>query len=344
MPPLEPSLETFFDSVRTWRRAATERWDLHANRRTLLISVVLGALALHAYLAYIRPPESFPTGELVTIPQGATLRDAADTLGREGVVRSSEALVIVMRLWGKENQVHAGDYLFKQPLSLFGIARAVAIGAYGLEPVRIRIPEGASTKDMARIFDKALLRFDPDTFITLAQPHEGYLFPDTYFFPPNARENALVATMRDTFDGRVTSDPSLASTTRPFADIVTMASLVEREARNPADRRLIAGVLWNRLDRGMLLQVDAAFRYSSGKGTFELTTKDLTAAEDPYNTYVHKGLPPTPIGSPSLDSLDAAAHPTKNDYLFYLADKQGVTHYSKTYEEHLRLKRKYLGT
>ena len=122
-----------------------------------------------------------------------------------------------------------------------------------------------------------------------------------------------------------------------------MASIVEREARDPEDRRMIAGVLWNRLSRGMALQVDVTFLYTIGKGTFQLTTKDLTN-DSPYNTYVHKGFPPTPIGSPSLDSLLAAAVPTKNSYLYYLADHSGVTYFSKTYQEHLRKKRLYLGT
>ena len=93
----------------------------------------------------------------------------------------------------------------------------------------------------------------------------------------------------------------------------------------------------------MLLQVDATFFYILGKGTFDLTTEDL-AHDDPYNTYVHKGLPPGPIGSPSLNSLRAAVTPIDEGYLFYLADKSSVTHYSKTYEEHLEKKRMYLGT
>jgi UPF0755 protein len=93
----------------------------------------------------------------------------------------------------------------------------------------------------------------------------------------------------------------------------------------------------------MLLQVDVSFLYTIGKGTFQLTNKDLMT-DSPYNTYTRKGLPPTAIGSPSLDSLEAAVHPTKNNYLYYLADHNGVTYFSKTYAEHLRKKRLYLGT
>ena len=138
-------------------------------------------------------------------------------------------------------------------------------------------------------------------------------------------------------------EQTYGTSTRSRTDIVTMASILEKEAKNTRDRKMIAGVLWNRLDRGMLLQVDAVFLYTIGRTTFDLTMKDL-ASDSPYNTYRYKGLPPTPIGSPSLDSLVAAMTPTKSDYLFYLADNDHVTHYSKTYREHLRKKRLYLGS
>ena len=123
-----------------------------------------------------------------------------------------------------------------------------------------------------------------------------------------------------------------------------MAWILEKEAHTTFDRRMIAGVLWRRLKIDMALQVDVAFLYSIGRSTFSLTNADLKDADDPYNTYVHKGLPPGPIGSPSLSSLRAAVTPIDEGFLFYLADGNNVTHYSKTYEEHLRKKALYLGT
>ena len=130
---------------------------------------------------------------------------------------------------------------------------------------------------------------------------------------------------------------------KPLDDVVVMASLLEKEANEFKDRRKIAGVLWKRLEIGMPLQVDATFVYFLGKNTFELTLADLQT-ESPYNTYINKGLPPTAIANPGLDSLRAAVTPDENDYFFYLADYDGVTHFSETYAEHLRKKRKYLGT
>ncbi len=196
-------------------------------------------------------------------------------------------------------------------------------------------------EEVSKIFGSRLLRFSADNFLAQAKPYEGHLFPDTYFFLPNAAEDTVLQAMRQNFETHVaTIEPALASSTRQLSDIVIMASILEREAYNTSDRRLIAGVLWNRIARGMPLQVDAVFTYSIGKGTFQLTMKDLVS-DSPYNTYVNKGLPPTPIGNPSLDSILAAATPMKTDYLYFLADRHGVTHYCKTYSCQLSNKARY---
>jgi len=312
------------------------------NRWTILILVVIGTLSLYLYLASVRPPDNFPINELVTVSDGKPLSEISGELEEISVVRSALALRVAVTLMGHEHDVRSGDYLFKEPRGLFSIARAISIGAFGLEPMRIRIPEGATTKEMAVIFGGRLLRFNSEKFLEAARPLEGYLFPDTYFFLPNATEDLVIRTMRQNFDTQIASiQDKIAASGRPLEDVVIMASLLEREARKMEDRQKIAGVLWNRLNIGMLLQVRAAFLYTLGKGTYQLTTKDLLS-DSPYNTYRYMGLPPGPIGSPSMDSLLAAATPIEHKYLYYLADRKGVTYYSKTYEEHLRNKRKYI--
>lgn len=314
----------------------------HANRRTLIILICAGFLSTYLYLAEIRPPDNFPINELIAISEGASLSDAGTTLEKNAVVRSARALRILVALMGRERDIRAGDYLFKEPKDLFSVARAISIGAFGLEPMRIRIPEGATTREMALIFSGRLLRFNKNTFLEKALPMEGFLFPDTYFFLPNATEDLVVRTMRQNFNTQIAAiADKIQAFGKPLKEVVIMASLLEREARKAEDRRKIAGVLWNRLNRGMLLQVDAAFLYTIGKGTYQLTTKDLQS-DSPYNTYRYKGLPPGPIGSPSLNSLESAVAPAKHNYLFYLADRSGVTHYSVTYAEHLRKKSRYI--
>ena len=127
---------------------------------------------------------------------------------------------------------------------------------------------------------------------------------------------------------------------KPLKEVVIMATILEREAPQGADRRIIAGILWKRIAIGMPLPVDVRFLYTLGKGTFQLTTKDLTT-DSPYNTYTNKGLPPGPIGSPSEDALEAAVNPTKTKYLYFLADRSGVTHYSATYQQQIANKNQY---
>lgn len=342
MTPIEKFLERAFDAYERLSLRLSLRWREHANRRTIVALALAGGLTTWLYLSVVRPPDNFPLNTLITVEEGSSLTDAAATLEKSAVVRSGTALRYLIALLGREKDVHAGDYLFKEPRDFFSVARAIVIGAYGLEPMRIRIPEGATTKEMALILGNQLLRFDSGKFLLQAQPMEGFLFPDTYYFLPNATEELVLRTMRQNFDSRMLAiDTEIKAFGKPLQDVVTMASLLEKEARNMKDRRMIAGVLWNRLNGGMLLQVDAAFLYTLGKGTFQLTTEDLLA-DSPYNTYRNPGLPPGPIGSPSLDSIAAAVTPIKHDYLYYLADRYGITHYSKTYAEHLRNKRKYI--
>lgn len=333
---------TTFERV---RNRFFKEWNEHANRRTILVSISLGALFFVLYTSIIAPPLAFPTNHLVTIPEGATLTQAAQILAEEEVVQSAFSFKALQLMLGRGTDTHAGDYLFKQPENIFAVGKAVAVGAYGLEPYRFRVPEGAMMKDMAKIFSSRLERFDTERFLSRSNELEGYLFPDTYFFLPNATDETVAAAMRQNFDEKIaTIQADIDAFGEPLEDIVKMASILEREARISEDRKMISGVLWNRIDRNMLLQVDAAFLYSVGRATFDLTLEDLLEKDDPYNTYVHKGFPPTPIGSPSLDSLKAAVTPREHGYFFYLADNTGVTHYSRTYEEHLVKKRRYLGT
>ncbi len=341
---LVQGIETFLEYTNALQARLSGEWRDHSNWKSLALIIVIGTGVIYGYTTIVRPPDAFPAGNLVTVASGESLTTIGNDLASQGVIRAPFAFRVLVTLFAGSRGARAGDYLFKEPESIWSIARAISIGAYGLEPLRIRIPEGATVRDMAAIYAPPLQRFDAKAFTAQATPDEGYLFPDTYYFLPNATAAIVYRTMRENFDAHLdAASTTIAASSHSLQDIVIMASILEREARNTQDRRMIAGVLWNRIAKGMPLQVDAAFLYTLGKGTFQLTTKDLIT-DNPYNTYTRKGLPPTPIGSPSLDSILAAANPIPNDYLFYLADNTGVTHYSKTYSEHLKLKKQYLGT
>lgn len=333
-----------FEWVYTEPQRLALEWREHSNRRSMLIILFGGGAALLMYMYVIAPPQDFPTGKLVSVTEGATAADVARQLEEQGVVQQSESFRVAVILLGRDRGVRAGDYLFKEPKDVISVARAITTGAYGLEPIRIRIPEGATTKAMAKLYASQLERFNAEKFLEKAQPVEGYLFPDTYFFLPNATEDTVIEAMRQNFDTNIeTLVGDITKFGKPLNEVVILASILEKEAHNYQDRRMIAGVLWRRLKIDMALQVDAAFLYSLGYATFDLTKADLANKDDPYNTYANKGLPPGAIGSPSLSSLKAAVNPIDQGYLFYLADSSFVTHYSKTYEEHLRLKARYIG-
>jgi UPF0755 protein len=325
-------------------RLAAE-WRENANRRSIAIIVAGGTAALLAYTLAIAPPEEFPVGVLVPVPEGTSAAEVGQMLQEQGVVRQGLVFRVAVQILGRDRGVRAGDYLFKEPRDVFSVARAITTGSFGLEPIVIRIPEGATTHDMAKVYASQLQRFNAEKFLEKAKPHEGYLFPDTYYFMPNASEETVFETMRQNFDAKVqTLSEDVAKSGKPLGEIVIMASILEKEAHNYKDRQMIAGVLWRRIKINMPLQVDAAFLYSLGRTTYDLTTDDLQNKDDPYNTYVHKGLPPGAIGSPSISSLRAAANAIDGGYLFYLADRNHVTYYSKTYEEHLEKKALYIGS
>lgn len=321
---------------------ARSRWVRGLSRHTRLILLILVFFISLAYSQLVSPPESFPVGEIVTVTKDAPLSQVAAELEQAHVIQSGIALRYMVKIMGNEQKIIAGDYLLRQPKNVYQVAQILAAGAFGLEPIRIRIPEGATVRQMADLYAIALPKFNKERFLEKALPIEGYLFPDTYFFLENAKEDQIIDTMQQNFHTHIASiQEKVDSSGYTLDEIVIMASILEREARISKDRQMIAGVLWNRLSKGMLLQADATFRYINGKGSFDLTKKDLAGASL-YNTYRYKGLPPGAIGSPSLDSLTAAAAPIKNKYLFYLADNTGVTHYSETYAQHLRYKRTYL--
>ncbi|HWP61475.1 MAG TPA: endolytic transglycosylase MltG, partial [Candidatus Paceibacterota bacterium] len=145
MDDFKKELEKAFETMHRTIATLSTHWREHTNRRTIIITVVVGIIAILAYVYVIQPPDSFPTDELVSVSQGQSVSQIANSLYEDGVIRSPLAFRIIVTILGRERELHAGDYLFKQPEDIFTVAHAVAVGAYGLEPLRIRIPEGANT-------------------------------------------------------------------------------------------------------------------------------------------------------------------------------------------------------
>ena len=287
-------------------------------------------------------PSDFPRSTIIRVEKNMTVSEIGAILKGKGIVRSALIYKIYVVLLHDGKGIQAGSYLFDHPQSALRIAYRTAYGLSELQKVKVTIYEGLNSKQIATAIKKNIPSFDAKTFLVEAKKSEGYLFPETYFFSPEAKPDEVIAEMKAQFDKKILAvKDALATSTHSLGDIMIMASILEEEANDTQDRRMIADVLWKRINKGMNLQVDVPFYYIMNKGSAPLTLEDL-ATTSPYNTYLYKGLPPTPISNPGLDSIRAALFPAKNPYYFYLADKNGVTHYATNHDGHLANRVKYL--
>ncbi|MBI2096508.1 MAG: endolytic transglycosylase MltG [Candidatus Taylorbacteria bacterium] len=305
-------------------------------------SFAVAAVLVGGYTLLFAPPLDFPSGDTVVISRGASASDISEQLYDANIIKHASVLSLILRISGASSRVKSGAYLFKTPENVFTVARRLSTGAYGLPPVSITFPEGVTVRDIAEKVSGALPLITSGEIISLGKSQEGYLFPDTYFFPPDATAQSVINAMRKNFDAKTASlSGDIQTSGYSLPDIITMASLVEKEARTVENRRIVAGILWDRLDIGMPLQVDAVFGYIFNRDTYSPSFSDLKT-ESPYNLYLHTGLPPGPIANPGIESIQAALHPTKTDYLYYLTGSDNLMHYATTYIEHQSNQRKYL--
>ena len=313
--------------------------DLRIKRKINWWRTILSLIALVLLLSFasvIFPPDNFPAGTVVVIEEGSSLTTIASELETRGVVKSGGLFKSMVVFFGADKSIATGDYLFKQPVGVFEVARRVASGDFGVERIPVTLPEGLTVEEMADILDTKLPEFNSEEFMFLAQDKEGYMFPDTYLLFASTKTPDVFDIMKNTFDKKILKgfEKEFEKSERSISDIITMASIIEDEAFDGyEEKQIISGILWKRLDMGMMLQVDATLRYVNGKESKDMTLSDL-AADHEYNTYKYKGLPPTPIGNPGVESVRAALNPKDSIYYFYLHDSEGKVHYAKTFEEH----------
>ena len=287
-------------------------------------------------------PRDFPKSDLIQISKGQGLSSIAKSLGEAHIIRSEFWLKGLVVISGGSRGAQAGDYNFDMPQNVFVVADRLARGVYDLKQVKITVPEGLSNAEVAKVYADNLPHFNSKEFLSLAKVKEGYLFPDTYLFLPNVSVAEIILTMETNFNKQLSSiDDQIQKFGKPTKDVMVMASIIEEEARTTETRQIIAGILWKRLKEGMLLQVDAPFAYISGQPMPKVYLDDLQI-DSPYNTYLYKGLPPTPIANPGLDAIKATINPIATKYYYYLSDKNGVMHYAVTHEGHVANKEKYL--
>ena len=287
---------------------------------------------------------------LVTVPRGASARQIGELLAQRHVVRYAAGFALAARLEGVGDKMRSGRYELSPAMPPRQIAQLIALGHTASDFVTV--PEGYTVAQIAnRLAEHDLA--PEDEFLTLARTRgrtfhvagwtppndnlEGYLFPDTYRVPRGTTARQVIELMLGNFGHRVLAPHQADFARYPggLAAAITLASLVEREAETDADRPLIASALDNRLRQGMRLQCDATVQYALPEHKSRVLYRDLRV-DSPYNTYLHAGLPPTPIASPGMPSIEAALHPAKTAYLYYVARPDGSHIFSATLAEHDR--------
>jgi uncharacterized YceG family protein len=305
-----------------------------------LVAVAGGLVVLLAawfLLSLFQPLKGDGTGEVtVTIPRGASVGEIADILEREGVVSSAFFFRARASLAGKSGDFKAGEFPLREDMS-HGAAIDALSGAPPVpDTVTITIPEGLSRPEIADLVGDSLRgdyvaasrrspRLDPaDYGARGAQDLEGFLFPATYELKPGQSVKALVARQLDAFERELAGVDLRYAKSRNLTryDVLTIASMIDREAQLPRERRLVASVIYNRLSQGIHLGIDATIRFATGNWSEPLKESEL-AIDSGYNTRLNPGLPPGPIGNPGLAAIEAAARPAKTDFIYYVVKPCG---------------------
>ena len=313
----------------------------------LVVVAIFVAIAAVLYVRHeVFAVRAFPTHEVrVVVPRGATGHDVARLLAERGVIASPLAFELLARARREQSAMKAGEFRFAPHRTSAEVLQAVVSGGAQIAQW-VTIPEGYTAKEIARTladhalgseaaYDRAFFHQSLVLGGTRTQNLEGYLFPDSYLLPTDASPERIVAILTSAFRDKLPRDAAVRARALGLTvpQVVTVASLVEREAKVDAERPLMAGVYYNRLRRGMPLEVDATIEYTFAQHKTVITYADL-ASPSPYNTYKHTGLPPTPIANPGKPSLDAAFNPKASDYLYYVYAGNGHSAFARTLAEH----------
>ncbi|OGH39078.1 MAG: hypothetical protein A3B44_03200 [Candidatus Levybacteria bacterium RIFCSPLOWO2_01_FULL_38_21] len=274
------------------------------------------------------------SSQIFVVVKGEGVREIANSLKTKGLIKDPIVFFLQTKRLGLDKDLEAGDFRLSPSMSLYTIIQNLT---HGTLDIWITIPEGIRAEEIANILKKGIPSYKPDWRETLAT-REGYLFPDTYLIPRDADINLVMSLLNNNF-GNKYDGVDAEKTGLSQEEIVTIASLVEREAKLAQDRPLVASVILNRLGIGMKLDIDATVQYALGYQENEKTwwkknlTKDDLKINSPYNTYRNADLPPSPISNPGLSSIMAVVNPSKTNYLYYVSDKSGHLHFATTLKE-----------
>ena len=313
------------------------------KRFILLIPLVIVLLMVSLWMVFltiVSPVDSNKTQtQLFVIPKGQAVSIIGERLEEEGLIKNSLAFRFIVKKDGLAQKIQAGSFDLSPSMTTAEVAQKLTQGTYDLW---VTIPEGWRREEIAESLAKQELEdFSKDEFLKLTKGYEGKLFPDTYLVPRQISTEQLVRLLQQTFEKKVLTglEDDLDSSEYSLNEILTMASIVEREAKGYEQMTKVAGVLWRRIDIGMALQVDASLQYIKGYNSVQDTWWAVPTAEDKqlnsvFNTYKYPGLPPSPIANPGLDAIKATLNPVDTGALYYIHDRSGKIHFATTLEGH----------
>lgn len=294
-----------------------------------------------------------------TVSKGETVAEISARLKNEQLIGSQFAFKLLAKLKKADSKIVAGEHIIKADSSISEVIDSLISQATINQEDRITLIEGWSNKNIAEYLSGKKISTVADfnsavevsqwrdnySFLSglKAKTLEGFIFPDTYRIFKNATAKDIVSKALDNFDLKLTGQmrADIKSQGKTIFEILTMASIVEKEARTSQEMRQVADIFWKRIDKGIGLQSDATVNFVSGRKDTRPSATEL-AIDSPYNTYKYRGLPPGPICNPGLEAIKAAIYPAKNSYYYFLYGKDGKIYYGRTYDEHLINVRKYL--
>lgn len=314
-----------------------------------VVAVLIVMLTLTGYSSFFTTVKNDNSeGREFYVPEGVTLRWIADNLEEQGFIRSSTLFLIAGKVMVSEKEIMAGEYVFPPNRNLFDILLFFKYGKVNYRKVMIQpgynldkiaeILESQGLVDAVKFKELTKDRDLVDLLGTDVSDLEGFLYPDTYYFFKGSNPKKMVKKMVMRFKSAFTPDLEERASKLKMSekDVITLASIIEREAVSDSDRPLISAVFHNRLRKKIPLQSDPTVIYALGKGFDGDLKKEHLRMKSPYNTYVNRGLPPGPIGSPSIESIRAALYPANVDYIYFVSKNDGTHQFSKNLAEHNR--------
>ncbi len=313
----------------------------------LFLVVILFASFGYAYTQFQPVNSSQNQKATFVIPHGQSISVIGQRLQDQGLIKNALAFRFIVWQHKLGDKVQAGSFMLSPSMSVDEVAQQLTTGT---NDVWVTVLEGWRTEEIADMLDEQnLANFDRQQFLDLAKGQEGYLFPDSYLVSRTATADMVYTLLRETFDKKITQGlkQPIAQSGQNLSDIIILASIVQREAREFDQMKLVAGILQNRLNKGMGLNVDATLQYAKGYDPILKTwwPQPLTADKEsnsPFNSYKFAGLPPHPISNPGLEAIQAALTPQKTNALYYIHDRQGTIHTAVTLDEQTRNVNQYL--